>query len=182
GRRRRALLSDRDRLAPCREGRVRRRAGIRLADGPARACDRQRRLRRRGEPRRSRAVAWRDRTGHRILGRQLRRRSVRGRARRGFAYRGTDADRDRRSQASGDGAAALALPAGPADRRLRRHHPPPHRRMKAQAGTARKARNAATPAALGFRMPAEWEPHAATWLAWPHEPRDWPGKLAPIPW
>jgi agmatine deiminase len=41
---------------------------------------------------------------------------------------------------------------------------------------------AQTPAALGFRMPAEWEPHAATWIAWPHEPRDWPGKLAPIPW
>ena len=39
-----------------------------------------------------------------------------------------------------------------------------------------------TPANLGFRMPAEWEPHAATWIAWPHEPRDWPGKLAPIPW
>lgn len=39
-----------------------------------------------------------------------------------------------------------------------------------------------TPAAQGFRMPAEWEPHEATWLAWPHEPRDWPGKLAPIPW
>ena len=39
-----------------------------------------------------------------------------------------------------------------------------------------------TPAALGFRMPAEWEPHAATWIAWPHEPRDWPGKLTPIPW
>jgi agmatine deiminase len=50
--------------------------------------------------------------------------------------------------------------------------------------TARKAARSAgaTPAALGFRMPAEWEPHAATWLAWPHEPRDWPGKLAPIPW
>lgn len=31
-------------------------------------------------------------------------------------------------------------------------------------------------------MPAEWEPHAATWIAWPHEARDWPGKLAPIPW
>jgi agmatine deiminase len=41
---------------------------------------------------------------------------------------------------------------------------------------------AATPAELGFRMPAEWEPHAATWIAWPHEPRDWPGKLQPIPW
>jgi agmatine deiminase len=39
-----------------------------------------------------------------------------------------------------------------------------------------------SPAALGFRMPAEWEPHAATWIAWPHEARDWPGKLAPIPW
>jgi agmatine deiminase len=31
-------------------------------------------------------------------------------------------------------------------------------------------------------MPAEWEPHAATWLAWPHEPSDWPGKFAPVPW
>jgi agmatine deiminase len=41
---------------------------------------------------------------------------------------------------------------------------------------------AETPAALGFRLPAEWEPHAATWLAWPHERSDWPGKFAPIPW
>jgi agmatine deiminase len=24
-----------------------------------------------------------------------------------------------------------------------------------------------TPAALGYRMPAEWEPHAASWLSWP---------------
>ena len=39
-----------------------------------------------------------------------------------------------------------------------------------------------TPAALGYRMPAEWEPHEATWLAWPHERTDWPGKFAPIPW
>ena len=31
-------------------------------------------------------------------------------------------------------------------------------------------------------MPAEWAPHAATWLAWPHESSDWPGKFAPIPW
>jgi agmatine deiminase len=38
------------------------------------------------------------------------------------------------------------------------------------------------PASLGFRMPAEWEPHEATWLAWPHEITDWPGKFAPIPW
>src|SRR5712691_5502391 len=39
-----------------------------------------------------------------------------------------------------------------------------------------------TPRRLGFRMPAEWEPHEATWLAWPHEKSDWPGKFAPIPW
>lgn len=41
---------------------------------------------------------------------------------------------------------------------------------------------AKTPAALGYRMPAEWEPHEATWLAWPHNRDDWPGKFAPIPW
>jgi agmatine deiminase len=39
-----------------------------------------------------------------------------------------------------------------------------------------------TPAQLGYRMPAEWEPHEATWIAWPHEPKDWPGKFAAIPW
>ncbi len=31
-------------------------------------------------------------------------------------------------------------------------------------------------------MPAEWEPHDATWLAWPHFKGDWPGKFEPIPW
>ena len=39
-----------------------------------------------------------------------------------------------------------------------------------------------TPRQLGYRMPAEWEPHEATWLAWPHNPEDWPGKFAAIPW
>ena len=39
-----------------------------------------------------------------------------------------------------------------------------------------------TPRELGFRMPAEWEPHNATWLAWPHEESDWPGKFEPIRW
>ncbi|MFN0100678.1 MAG: agmatine/peptidylarginine deiminase [Bryobacteraceae bacterium] len=32
-----------------------------------------------------------------------------------------------------------------------------------------------------WRMPAEWEPHEGTWLAWPHEKSDWPGKFATIP-
>ncbi len=45
--------------------------------------------------------------------------------------------------------------------------------------TADRAR---TPAAEGFRLPAEWEPHAATWLGWPANRTDWPGKFAPIPW
>ena len=35
---------------------------------------------------------------------------------------------------------------------------------------------------IPFRMPAEWEPHDATWIAWPHHEPDWPGKLEPIPW
>jgi agmatine deiminase len=39
-----------------------------------------------------------------------------------------------------------------------------------------------TPREMGYRMPAEWERHEATWLAWPHNPEDWPGKFQPIPW
>src|SRR5215475_2291371 len=39
-----------------------------------------------------------------------------------------------------------------------------------------------TPHQLGFRMPAEWEPHEGTWLGWPHELTDWPGKFGPVPW
>lgn len=37
-----------------------------------------------------------------------------------------------------------------------------------------------TPAALGYRMPAEWEPHTATWLAWPHNEDTWPGRLPQV--
>ena len=39
-----------------------------------------------------------------------------------------------------------------------------------------------TPHSLGYSMPAEWEPHEGTFLGWPHELTDWPGKFAPIPW
>jgi agmatine deiminase len=38
-----------------------------------------------------------------------------------------------------------------------------------------------TPAQLGYRMPAEWEPHRGTWLSWPHKEASWPGKFAPVP-
>ncbi|HTC47869.1 MAG TPA: agmatine deiminase family protein [Candidatus Aquilonibacter sp.] len=40
----------------------------------------------------------------------------------------------------------------------------------------------AEPVTFSYRMPAEWEPHAATWLAWPHYHGDWPGKFEPVPW
>ena len=46
----------------------------------------------------------------------------------------------------------------------------------------RSSEKATTPFELGFWMPAEWEPHEATWLGWPHEVTDWPGKFPAIPW
>jgi len=39
-----------------------------------------------------------------------------------------------------------------------------------------------TPRDLGYKMPAEWERHEATWIAWPHNATDWPGKFQAIPW
>ncbi len=45
-----------------------------------------------------------------------------------------------------------------------------------------KTNHAATPAETGFSLPAEWEKHEATWLGWPHNASDWPGKFAVIPW
>ena len=48
--------------------------------------------------------------------------------------------------------------------------------------SSRKAPLQSTPFEQGFWMPAEWEPHEATWLAWPHERSDWPGKFEAIPW
>jgi agmatine deiminase len=34
---------------------------------------------------------------------------------------------------------------------------------------------------LGYRWPAEWEPHAATWVSWPHNRDSWPEKFEPVP-
>ena len=44
-------------------------------------------------------------------------------------------------------------------------------------GASNAAAGAPGPAARGFRWPAEWEPHEATWLSWPHAPDTWPGRL-----
>jgi agmatine deiminase len=54
------------------------------------------------------------------------------------------------------------------------------RSLRKQSPTA--VASGSSPASLGYRMPAEWEAHAATWLAWPHYHGDWPGKFEPIPW
>ena len=49
-------------------------------------------------------------------------------------------------------------------------------------GFFRLSMTSKTPYQQGFRIPAEWERREATWLAWPHNPEDWPGKFAAIPW
>lgn len=46
--------------------------------------------------------------------------------------------------------------------------------------TARRAPRG-TPRSLGYRMPGEWEPHAGTWIAWPHRSDDWPERFGAIP-
>ena len=55
-------------------------------------------------------------------------------------------------------------------------------RRRAEIRMSENHPSAVTPRELGYRMPAEWDRHEATWLAWPHNPEDWPGKFQPIPW
>src|SRR5437867_9868324 len=50
-------------------------------------------------------------------------------------------------------------------------------RTARKSGRERHSRNG-----NGFRMPAEWESHEATWIGWPHNRTDWPGKFTAIPW
>src|SRR5262249_30081604 len=88
-------------------------------------------------------------------------------------HRGGGAGGRVRPPAPGRDPPPLAVPARSPHRRLRADRPPPARRVNAGRDT---------PPARGYRMPAEWEPHAATWLAWPHARGDWPGRLEPIPW
>jgi len=54
--------------------------------------------------------------------------------------------------------------------------------MRTPAGPAHGQTGQITPRQLGYRMPAEWERHEGTWLAWPRNPEDWPGKFQSIPW
>ena len=56
----------------------------------------------------------------------------------------------------------------------------PKGRARKHPGPARAAVKA-TPVALGYRMPAEWDPHEAIWLSWPHRHATWPRNFRPIP-
>jgi agmatine deiminase len=47
--------------------------------------------------------------------------------------------------------------------------------------TERRPARRPPPAALGYRMPAEWAPHRGTWLSWPHRESSWPGRFQPVP-
>src|SRR5919201_2149004 len=49
-------------------------------------------------------------------------------------------------------------------------------------GVPSHAAESRVPSPESRRMPAEWEPHHATWIGWPHHRLDWPGKFEPIPW
>src|ERR1035441_9771142 len=164
-----SVVSDGHRIPPFRRLRGRHTAEC-MGDHPALSRHRQWRLRGQREsrgPRRSR------RRGPHVLGRVLRERSTGPHARQGRRCRG-DADCGMRSARHRIGAPQLAVPARPPDGRLRANRQPGDRlnpKMPAQ-----------TPHARGFRMPAEWEPHEATWMAWPHNRTDWPGRFAPIPW
>lgn len=54
------------------------------------------------------------------------------------------------------------------------------RTLNAATGAALSADHASTPTARGYRQPAEWAPHEATWLSWPHNRDSWPGVFAGV--
>src|SRR5215207_9779564 len=75
-----------------------------------------------------------------------------------------------RSQPDRADPAELAVPARSPHRRVCSPHAAPHRAVTL----------ARTPAALGYRMPAEWHRHAATWLTWPKDPVTWPDRVPAV--
>ena len=62
------------------------------------------------------------------------------------------------------------------------HGHAPARRHRIVTRARQEYERGRDPRRLGFSMPAEWEPHEATWLGWPHNPTDWPDKLDTIRW
>jgi agmatine deiminase len=85
-----------------------------------------------------------------------------------------DVDRDEIGPTGGE-AARMSTSA-------RTFDPPTDQHGAASHESGRRAQSPVPSPQSRLRMPAEWEPHDATWIAWPHHEPDWPGKLAPIPW
>ncbi len=114
---------------------------------------------------------------HRVLGRQLRLRPRRPPAGEG-RHRRRDPHRHLRPVQGRCQPHPLALPAGPADRRLSGHHEAVSRLIRV---SGHRERSEGGHVDTGFRMPAEWEPHRGTWLSWPHKEASWPGKFGAVP-
>ena len=145
------------------------RAGGRVADDAARARDRQRRLRRVAEPHRPRG-----RARHRTASRSS---ATRSSPIRSAATSPKPASARRSSSRSCDPALIETVRRNwpfLRDRRVDAYGPILNRYL----GDVSRRPACADP----LRMPAEWEPHRATWISWPHHEPDWPGKLGPIPW
>ena len=88
----------------------------------------------------------------------------------GIDRQGRGAGGRSRSEAAGRGPAQLAVPPRP-----------PHRRLWGVDESLDRIMASPGPGSR-FRMPAEWEAHEGTWIAWPHEESDWPGKFEPVHW
>jgi agmatine deiminase len=50
------------------------------------------------------------------------------------------------------------------------------------AGAGPSDANGASSETERWYLPPEWAPHAATWLSWPHNRDDWPGKMVAVTW
>ncbi len=120
-----------------------------------------------------------------LLGAVLRLRSVRPHRRQGVARQGRNADRrvrprEGRGDASATGRSCAIAASMPTVRsrsasvtRSARVDARPHLHL-------RRRRQLATPAVLGFRMPAEWHRHEATWFTWPKDPITWPDRVPQV--
>ena len=72
----------------------------------------------------------------------------------------------------------LVLSSRPSSSRNKETEESPSRTFSFQEKTPHREKGSE----LGLRMPAEWERHEATWLGWPHNTKDWPGKMGAISW
>src|SRR6185369_13224731 len=90
--------------------------------------------------------------------------------------------RGMRSKADRGNTPQLAVPPRPSHRCLRADPQSLHRMTDVRPAATSRAGESSSSLQRRYVMPAEWERHDATWIAWPHHEPDWPGKLGAIPW